>query len=264
MLDYELETALDEELEAELELEALAEFEEDDSEQFAFLAPLLAKAAPFAISAISSLLRESELEGEFEDEFEEEFEDEFEEEFEDEFEWEFEDEAEAMAMMDQMADAAANSETEAEAEEFIGGLIRVGAKLLPRIAKKAVPVLFRGAKSLAKSFSRRGSKSLIRVIPAIIRATIRTIRKRARLGLPITSRWVLRVLEYNTRRFVTDPRLARRVIQLAYRRIRPYISRYSSYKRRRYPSYKRRRYPSYNRRRYPSYSSRRRTATAYR
>jgi hypothetical protein len=222
--------------ESEFETEFEGEFE---GEQFSFgglfkkIAPILKKvakvAAPMVGTAIlgpaggalgklaASALGESEFEGEFE--FETEFENEFES--EGEFESEFEGEAEAEneianhpmteheAMAEMMAEAASQASGEGEAEAMAGAaFITVLSPRDRRALSGLLPDLLRGAAILTRVLRRhRATRPAIRAVPTIMRRSVRSLKRHAAKGRPITRRAAARATAREVRRVLGSPRL---------------------------------------------------------
>jgi hypothetical protein len=158
-----------------------------------------------------SLLGEGEEEGEYEFEFEAEAEAELEAEgeLEDEFEAEAEEEAEGFVnpvrrvyrdaeLMAHFATKAAESETEAEAEAFIGALIPLAAKLIPRAAKLIQangPTLIKGVSQVARRMRRSPQgRRLVKALPVVLQRTAQSLADQAAAGRPIDATTVLGTL----------------------------------------------------------------------
>ena len=192
--------------EEEYEDEYEDEFEDEDE---AFLGGLA--------SIAGSLLGEGEGEGEYEseDEYEFEFEAEAEAELEaegeleDEFEAEMEEEAEGFVnpvrriyrdaeLMAHFASQAAMTESESEAEAFIGALVPLAAKLIPRAAaiiSHNGPTLVKGAAKLARQFRRSPQgRRLVKAIPVVLQRTAQSLADQAANGQTIDADTVISTL----------------------------------------------------------------------
>jgi len=146
---------------------------------------------------------------------------------------EFEDELEAAGMspemlMEHFGHAAAAAESEAEAEAFIFPLLPLAAKfLLPKVGsmvmRRVAPQLARGTVRVLRTLRRNPStRPLVRVMPTIVRRTVRDIARQVDRGRPITPQTALGYLAHETRRVLEDPRAARH----AYRNSRALGRRY--------------------------------------
>jgi hypothetical protein len=209
--------------------------EEYEDEQFlpllAAAAPLAAKALPLAtkflpsaMSAISGLFgrrrrRARRREGEFEDELE--------------FELEYEDESpnapmtknEAIAQT--MAAAAARTPSTHEAEALIGAATVMvitprEQATLQRLIPDIVPKLVQVNSILTRmARRRRATQPIVSILPtAVTRATVRPLVRRIQRGQPVTRATVGRVVETQTRRALTQPRVAARAARRNQRAVR--------------------------------------------
>ncbi|MGY1700816.1 hypothetical protein [Geodermatophilus sp. SYSU D00766] len=190
--------------------------------------PLAAKFLPGAMSAISGLFgrrrrrvrrREGEYEGEYEDELE--------------YELEYEDESPAApmtkneAIAQTMAAAAARTPSTHEAEALIGAatVMMITPReqaVLQRLVPDIVPKLVQVNSILTRMARRRqGTQPLVTILPtAVTRATVRPLVRRARRGQPVTRSTVGRVVQTQTRRALTQPRVAARAAQRNQRAVR--------------------------------------------
>ena len=79
------------------------------------------------------------------------------------------------ALMEHLGHAAAEAETEEEAEAFIGALVPLAARLLPRAASavmRVAPNLIRGAAGAARALrSNPATRPLVRTLPTVVRQT---------------------------------------------------------------------------------------------
>ncbi len=198
MLDLELEYGLDGEWEG-------------DSEEFL---PILAAVAPAAISAITSMLKESEFEDEWEDEWEGDY--------------EMMADTPDAAMIDRLAYLASKSNNEAEAEAFFGAIASLASKIIP----KAIPLVAQGISKVGRYLRNSPTtRRLIRTtIPAIAEGTAKSLANHVSQGGSLDRRTVVRALAGNTNRALRYPRQARRSTRRyrSYRRSRPRYPRYRS------------------------------------
>jgi hypothetical protein len=208
-----------------------------------------------------------EEEAEYEFEFEAEAEAEAEMEDEDEFEDEDEDEGEAFAnpvrrvykdaeLMAHLANRAALTESEAEAEAFIGALVPIAAKLIPRAARLIrgnAPALVRGATRIVRRLRRDpATRRLVKAVPVVLQRTAQSLADQAAAGRPIDGATVVRTLGRMTGRVLGGGNAGRAisavdVFNRRYHRRRRWQQRqwrYRRYPNRRYPY---RRYPTGNR-----------------
>jgi hypothetical protein len=167
---------------------------------------------------------ESEFEGELEEEFEFEFEAEAEAEMEaegeleQEFEAEAEEEAEGFVnpvrriyrdaeLMAHFAAQAAQTESESEAEAFIGALVPLAARLIPRAASIVAqngPALIRGAVRIARRLRRNPQTArLISAFPVVLQRTAQSLADQAANGQPIDATTVVRTLGTMTGRVLS-------------------------------------------------------------
>jgi hypothetical protein len=223
--------ALEYEFELEEELEHEGEFE---SEEFlrtigglarrAVRSPVLRRAAAQAgraalgavagpraggaiAGALGGLLREEEweTEGEWEGE------------------WELEGEVNPIrraypdALMEHLGHAATETESEAEAEAFIGALVPLATRLLPRAASaltRAAPTLIRGATRVAQTLrSSPTTRPLVRAMPTIVRRAAADIAGQVARGRPVTAQGAARSLARQAQRTLRDPRQCAQAIQ---------------------------------------------------
>jgi len=231
------------ELEFEGEGEGELELEGESGEAFSFgglfkkigkfvkkAAPILKKvakvAAPMVGTAIggpfgavlgnlaSSALGEGELEGEFELEGELEFEGEGELEGEMESESEMaheivsHEQTQHEALAELMAESASQEMHEGEAEAMVGAAVMTTISPADRRAlRKILPHLVRGVAILTRILRRRRStRPAVRAIPTIVRRTMKTLKKRAAAGKPVTRRVVARAAASQVRKVLGSPK----------------------------------------------------------
>jgi hypothetical protein len=142
-------------------------------------------------------------------------------EFEDEQEDEFEGEAEMAheivshplthneAVAEMLAEAAYHEMNEGEAEAMIGAAaVTVISPKDRRALRRILPHLVRGTAILTRILRRRGRRSRIGVkaVPTIVRRTVRSLKKQAAKGKPLTRRRVARAAATQVRRVLGSPR----------------------------------------------------------
>jgi hypothetical protein len=229
------------EYESEDELEALSELEdeseweeelEDESEGEAYYARLarlarsrpgskaLKRVATSAARAALGSLADRSCDGETECEAEGELE------AEDEAEGEFEAGLNPIrrvypdALMEHLGHAATAAESEAEAEAFIGALVPLAAKALPKIGRavmKAAPHLVKAAARVGRVLRKNPTtRQLVRTMPELARRTVRSLAHRVASGKPLTGRAAVRSLARHASHLLCHPG---RVVH-AYRRSR--------------------------------------------
>jgi hypothetical protein len=185
---FEAEDEWEDEAEDEWEVEG-----EDEWEDEQFLGGL--------VRAVGGMFGggDSELESEVEFDFEAEAESEAESEGEDE---DFVNpvrriypDAELMAHLSMHA---ARAQNEAEAEAFIGALIPIATRLIPRAAglvRRHAPTLIRGTTRLSRQLRRNpATRRFVTAIPVILQRTAQSLADRAAKGQPITAETVITVL----------------------------------------------------------------------
>jgi hypothetical protein len=231
------------ELEFEGEGEGELELEGESGEAFSFggmfkkignfvkkAAPILKKvakvAAPMVGTAIggpfgavlgnlaSSALGEGELEGEFEleGELELEGEGELENEMESESEMAQEiighEQTQHEALAELMAESASTEMHEGEAEAMMGAAAMTTIGPADRRAlRKILPHLMRGVAILTRILRRRRStRPAVRAIPTIVRRTVKTLKKHAAAGKPVTRRTMARAAARQVRKVLGSPK----------------------------------------------------------
>lgn len=143
-----------------------------------------------------------------------------------EFEWEGEDEAllnparrAALAgpTMAHLGHAAARASSAAEAEAFLGALIPIAARLVPRLAPtvmRAAPGLIRGVANVGRTLLRSpATRPLVRAVPSIVRGTVANIARQVASGRPITPTTAVRTLAQQTYRTLATPQAASRAVR---------------------------------------------------
>jgi hypothetical protein len=157
--------------------------------------------------AAAGMLGEQELEQEFE----------FEQEHEHELEMEFELAAPSShheMVAELMGEVAANAQSEHEAEAMAGASTAVLMTGSDRAAlRRMLPHLVRGTAILTRVLRGRPiTRPAVRAVPAIVRGTVKTLRRRAARGLPITTKTTAKVMAAHTRRVLGRPSLCARAI----------------------------------------------------
>jgi hypothetical protein len=114
-----------------------------------------------------------------------------------------------------MAHYAAFSESEHEAEAFAGAATTITLSPRDRRAlRRMVPHLVRGAGVLTRILRmRRSTRPFVRVVPTIVRRTVRTLRRGAATGRPITRRRAGAAMARQTRRVLSSPRYCGAVLR---------------------------------------------------
>ena len=123
--------------------------------------------------------------------------------------------AEHEAEAEAMAHYAAFSESEHEAEAMAAAAVTITLSPRDRRAlRRLVPNLVRGAAILTRILRmRRVTRPFVRVVPTIIRRTVRTLRRGAASGRPITRRRAGAVMARQTRRVLSSPRYCGAVLR---------------------------------------------------
>jgi hypothetical protein len=129
-------------------------------------------------------------------------------------------------MAELMAEVAAGAQHEAEAEAMIGAASVTTLSAADRAAlRRLLPHLVRGAAVLTRVLRRRRiTRPAVRTIPTILRTTVKTIRRQAAAGRPVSRRAAGRIMGSVTRRVLSNPRVCGSVIVRnlkAGRRVRP-------------------------------------------
>jgi hypothetical protein len=119
------------------------------------------------------------------------------------------------AMAEAMAHYAAQAEHELEAEAMVGAATTVTISRRDRRAlRRLVPHLVRGAAILTRILRlRRRTRPIVRVVPTIIRRTVRSLRRSAAAGRPITRRRAGAIMARQTRRVLSSPRYCSAVLR---------------------------------------------------
>ena len=157
--------------------------------------------------AATQLLREQELENEFELEQETELELEHEQELAAPSSYQ-----EAVAEL--MGEVAAAAQTEQEAEAMAGAATATIVSRSDSAAlRRVLPHLVRGTAILTRILrGRRATRPAVRAIPTIVRSSVRTLRRRAARGLPVTRKTAAKVMAAHTKRVLGRPKLCAKAI----------------------------------------------------
>jgi hypothetical protein len=202
--ESEREDEFEQESESEFEDEFEQEFEaEDEDEDFLGALGGIGK-------ALGGLLGEGEEEFEFEFEAEAETEEEAEEEYEDEA---FVNpvrriypDAELMA---HLSTRAAQAESEAEAEAFLGALVPIASRLIPRAAgvlARTAPALIRGTTALGRRLRRNpATRRYVAALPVVLQRTAQSLADQAASGRPVSADAAISTLTRIARRVLNAP-----------------------------------------------------------
>jgi len=124
------------------------------------------------------------------------------------------------ALMEHLGHAAAAAESEAEAEAFLGALVPLAARLIPRAASavmRVAPNLIRGVAGAARTLrSNPATRPLVRALPAVVRQTTANLARQVSQGRPVTPQTAVRTLARQTAQVLGNPQRCAQV----YRRSR--------------------------------------------
>jgi hypothetical protein len=113
------------------------------------------------------------------------------------------------ALMEHLGHAATEAESEAEAEAFIGALVPLAARLIPKVAPalmKAAPRMISQAGKVARVLRKSPvTKPLVRAIPNIMKRTTQSLADQAARGKVITPQTAVRTLQRQTLRVLRNP-----------------------------------------------------------
>jgi hypothetical protein len=130
------------------------------------------------------------------------------------------------ALMEHLGHAAAATESEEEAEAFVGALIPLVTRVVPRAAPaimRAVPQLARGVAAATRTLrSNPATRPLVRTMPTVVQRTAQSLARQAAAGQPVTPRQAVRTLAGQTARVISSPQAC----TAAYRRSRQLDTRY--------------------------------------
>jgi hypothetical protein len=121
------------------------------------------------------------------------------------------------AMMEHYGHAAAEAESEAEAEAFIGALIPLATRLVPRVAPtilRSSPALLRGVANVARTLrANPATRPLVRVVPTIVRRTATDISRQARGGRQVSPQAAVQALARQTQQVLGNPQQTRAALR---------------------------------------------------
>ena len=111
------------------------------------------------------------------------------------------------AYAEMLAEAAMHEQNEAHAEAMIGAaVVSVLSPADRRALRSVMASLVRGSAVLAALLRRRrGTRPFVRTIPTIMRRTVRSLKKHAAAGRPITRRLAARTAASQVRRVLGNP-----------------------------------------------------------
>ncbi len=113
------------------------------------------------------------------------------------------------ALMEHLGHAAAEAESEEEAEAFIGALVPLAARLIPRAASavmRVAPNLIRGVAGAARALrANPATRPLVRALPTVVRRTTATLARQARQGRQVTPQAAVRTLARQTSQVIGSP-----------------------------------------------------------
>jgi len=111
------------------------------------------------------------------------------------------------ALAEMMAEAASQEQHEAQAEAMVGAAVVTALSLRDRRAlQRLLPHLVRGAAVLTRILRRRRlTRPAVRAVPTIMRRTVRTLKRQAAAGQPVTRRAAARAAAIEVRRVLGNP-----------------------------------------------------------
>ena len=112
------------------------------------------------------------------------------------------------ALAEMMAEAAAHEQNEAQAEAMAGAaVVTVISPADRRALRRILPHLVRGVAILTRILRRRRiTRPAVRAVPTIVRRTIRSVKRQAAAGRPVTRRTVARAAATQVRKVLGNPR----------------------------------------------------------
>ncbi len=118
--------------------------------------------------------------------------------------------------MDYFAELAAETDDEAEAEAFLGALVPLAARLLPRLGgavMRVAPQLIRGVANTARTLhAHPAARQMLRTMGTVVRRTGADIARQAAQGRPISGQMAARRLAHHTYQVLRDPRQLRQAL----------------------------------------------------
>ena len=132
---------------------------------------------------------------------------------EEEGDYEYADDAEEIiAQMEELGYLASKAPTQQEADEFLGALVPLASRLIPKAASlvsKVAPTLIRGAKRVGRVLRRSpATRSLVRTIPTMVRGATRQIARQAVRGRPPTRNVARRAVRNQAMKVMSNPKRA--------------------------------------------------------
>ena len=101
-------------------------------------------------------------------------------------------------LMAHLSSSAARTESEAEAEAFLGALVPIVARLIPRatqVLARNTPTLVRGVSRLGRQLRRDpATRRFITAIPVILQRTAQSLADQAAAGRPVSADTVIQTL----------------------------------------------------------------------
>jgi hypothetical protein len=130
-------------------------------------------------------------------------------------------------MAEMMAEAASQEQHEGEAEAMAGAaVITVLSPADRRALRRIMKHLVRGAAVLTRILRRRrATRPLVRTVPTIIRRTVKTLKRKAAKGIPITRKMAGREAAKQVRRVLGSPRACRAAVSRNFKVSRSYKGR---------------------------------------
>jgi hypothetical protein len=120
------------------------------------------------------------------------------------------------ALTEMLAAEAAELESEAEAEALLATALPITITIMGgrRALRPVLPVLSQANGRLVRVLRRQGvaGRQLLRVVPAVQRRTVGTLRAAARAGQPITGPLAVRAMAASARRVLSNPRQLQRAL----------------------------------------------------
>jgi len=112
------------------------------------------------------------------------------------------------ALAEMMAEAAAYEQHEGQAEAMAGAsVVTVISPADRRALRRILPHLVRGVAILTRILrQRRITRPAVRAVPTIVRRTIRSVKRQAAAGTPITRKTVARAAATQVRRVLGNPK----------------------------------------------------------
>jgi len=209
--------------EEEYEEESAFEYEDEGEQFFGSIGKFLKKAAPIlkSVAKVAAPIVGTAIGGPFgtmlgglaskalgESEYEEEYETEAEGEQEMVHEIASHELSHNEAVAEMMAEAASHEVHEGEAEAMAGAsVVTVISPRDRRALRRILPHMIRGTAILTRILRRRRvTRPMVRVVPTIMRRTIKDLKKQAARGIPITRKRAARAAAKQVRRVLSSPK----------------------------------------------------------